>query len=85
MRSEQSKIQPRKSKAQDAKSPPPEKFKERDGRIDFSGTLGELRVLAKKTPYFANKAIMRAAIEALQCEGATSKTLARVSFGMQKK
>ena len=76
--------QSKKSAKQNPKSPPPEKFKERDGRIDFRGTLGELRALAKKTPYNTNRLIMRAAIDALQDEGANSKALARVAFGMSK-
>lgn len=85
MRSDQPKAQPTKSKTQATKSPPPEKFKERDGKIDFKGTLGELRALAKKTPYFTNRKIMRAAIDALEAEGANAKTQAKVAFGMSKR
>jgi hypothetical protein len=82
MRSERSKAQSRKSQKQVPKSPPSEKFKERDGKIDFKGTLGELRALAKKTPYKTNRFIMRAAIDACHAEGLTAKALVKVAFGM---
>jgi hypothetical protein len=75
--------QRRKSQKAVLKAPPPFKFKESDGKIDFRGTLGELRAVAKKTPYSANKAIMRAAIDSLKADDCvTSKTMVKVAFGM---
>jgi hypothetical protein len=67
---------------QGSKAIPKAKFKETDGKIEFHGPLGELRGLAKKSPYLGNRAIMRAAVEALHDECYTSESMVRVAFGM---
>jgi hypothetical protein len=65
-----------------AKITPKTKFKETDGRIEYHGPLKELRGLAKKSPYLGNRAIMRAAVEALHDECYSNESMVRIAFGM---
>ena len=67
---------------QGTKITPKAKFKETDGKIEYRGPLSELRGLAKKSPYPGNRAIMRAAVEALHDECYTSESMVRLAFGM---
>ena len=67
---------------QGAKGTPKARFKETDGKIEFRGPLKELRGLAKKSPYLGNRAIMRAAVEALHDECYSNESMVRVAFGM---
>lgn len=61
-----------------------EPARELNGHISMHCTLGELKARAKVSQYSANRAIMRAAIRAIQAQGTLpEETPISVTFGLK--
>ena len=63
-----------------------EKSRDRNGKIEFRGTLRELEAYARSTKYAANRNIVIAAVKSIKAMDVDPKSvLCKVTFGLMPK